>query len=256
MHALIRYVLLIALRDRLFLGMLAAILCSTGLSSVLAATSTIEAHEMTLSFAAATARLILMLGLVVFVAFHLRHAFDSREVDVMLSRPISRPRLVFAYWVAFAVIALLMTLLALAVLYALGPLSLSGYAGWAFSLILEAWLMVAFTLFAALILRSGVATVLAAFGFYALSRMMGFFLVTVSGRTLFSSSVELNTLATRSIEWLSIAVPRLDFFAKTRWLNYGMENPQSDMLLCALQAGIFIPLLLVAAVMDFRKRQF
>ncbi len=255
MSPLIRYVLLTALRDRLFLGVLAAMLCAAGISSVLASTSMIEAHEMTLVFSAATTRLIVMLGLIVFVAFHLRQAFDAREIDVMLSRPISRHRLVLAYWVAFSVVALAICALSAALIYALGPITLAGWSGWALSLLLEAWLVVAFTLFASLILKSGVMTVLSALGFYVLSRMMGFFLVTVGGRTLFTDP-DLDFAARRAIEWLAVAVPRLDFFAKTRWLDYGFDHTATELTLFSAQAAIFIPLLLTAAIMDFRKRQF
>lgn len=255
MKTLIRYVLLTALRDRLFLGMLGGILLGTGISAALAATSMIEIQEMTLAFSAATARLILMLGLIVFVAFHMRHAFDTREIDVMLSRPISRARLVFSYWVAFSFVAAVMSLLVVLVIYLLGPLSHSGFAGWAASLLLEALLVVAFTLFAALILKSGVMAVLGTMGFYVLSRMMGFFLATVGGRSLFDAPM-LNLVARKSTEWLSILIPRLDFFAKTRWLNYGMTDMPQDIVLFCTQAAVFIPLLLIAAVIDFRKRQF
>lgn len=255
MGTLIRYVLITALRDRLFLGMLAATLVATGISAALAATSMIEVREMTLAFSAATSRLILMLGLVVFVAFHIRHAFDAKEIDVMLSRPISRPLLVFSYWMAFCVAALVMTALSAGVVYALGPLSLSGFGTWAFSMLLEAWLVVAFTLFAALVLKSGVITVLTAIGFYTLSRMMGFFLITVGGRSVFEST-ELNMAFKRAIDWLAIIIPRLDFFAKTRWLSYGVEGMPTELVLFTVQSLIFIPLLLTLAILDFRKRQF
>lgn len=255
MSTLIRYVLITALRDRLFLGMLGAILLATGISAALAATSMIEIQEMTLVFSGAVSRLILMLGLVVFVAFHMRQAFETREIDVMLSRPLSRSRLVLSYWVAFSVVAAVMTVLSVLVIYALTPLSLTGYAAWSGSLLLEAWLMVAFTLFASLILKSGVMTVLSTLSFYALARMMGFFLVTVGGRTLFGNA-ELNLYADRAMKFLAILVPRLDFFAKTHWLNYGVADMPADIVLFVGQTLVFVPLLLVAAIIDFRKRQF
>lgn len=255
MATLIRYVLITALRDRLFVGMLAAMLAAVGISAALAATSMIETQEMTLAFSAASCRLILIVGLVVFVAFHLRHAFDTKEIDVMLSRPISRPMLVTAYWTAFCVVATVMTALGAGMIYALGPASQSGFFAWAASLLLEAWLMVAFTLFAALMLKSGVMTVLSSLAFYTLARMMGFFLLTVGGRAI-SQSHELNLAFRQGIDWLAIVVPRLDFFAPTRWLSYGMGEAMSDLLLFCIQAAIFIPLLLFAAIFDFRKRQF
>lgn len=255
MRTVIRYILITALRDRIFISMLAAILLVTGISSALAATSMIEVREMTLAFSGAASRLILMLGLIVFVAFHIRHAFESREIDVLLSRPISRPKLVISYWAAFSVVATIMSLMVTVVMYVTGPLNMAGFMGWAGSLLLEALLMVAFTLFGALILKSGVGVVLAAIGFYALSRMMGFFLATMGGRTLFEKA-EWNLYARWVVDGLAILIPRLDFFAKTRWLSYGMAEGASEALLFVTQTAVFVPLLLAAAIIDFRRRQF
>lgn len=255
MRTVIRYVLITALRDRLFLGILAMILLTVGISTVLAKTSMIEVEEMTLSFSAASSRIILIAGLVVFVAFHLRQAFETREIDVMLSRPLSRTQLILSHWVAFSVVAAIVTVLTALVIYFVGPLDLTGYLGWAVSLLFEAWLVVAFTLFAALILKSGVMTVMTALGFYTLSRMMGFFLITVSGRTLFENP-DLDKWTRWGMELLAMLIPRLDFFAKTRWLSYGFDALPADLWLFTLQALIFIPLLLVAAAIDFRRREF
>lgn len=255
MQTVIRYVLITALRDRLFVGMLAAIILATGISAALAATSMIEVQEMTLTFAAAASRVILMLGLVVFVAFHIRHAFDNREIDVLLSRPISRPMLVLSYWMAFSAVAIVVTTLTVLVVLAMSVLNMAGFAAWAGSLLLEALLMVAFTLFGALILKSGVMVVLTALGFYALSRMMGFFLATMGGRTLFESK-DWNTYARYLVDALAVLVPRLDFFAKTRWLSYGVTDWPHEILLFVGQTAVFVPLLLTAAIIDFRRRQF
>ncbi len=255
MRTVIRYVLITALRDRLFIGVLATIILATGISAALAATSMIEVQEMTLSFSAAVSRVILMLGLVVFVAFHIRHAFDNREIDVLLSRPISRPMLVLSYWMAFSAVATVVTILTVLVVLAIGVLDTVGFAVWAGSLLLEAWLIVAFTLFGALILKSGVMVVLTSLGFYALSRMMGFFLATMGGRTLFES-VEWNSYARHLVDALAVLVPRLDFFAKSRWLSYGVSMWPDEIWLFVAQTAVFVPLLLTAAIIDFRRRQF
>lgn len=255
MRTVIRYVLITALRDRLFVGVLAAIILATAISATLAATSMIEVREMTLAFAAAASRLILILGLVVFVAFHIRHAFDNREVDVFLSRPISRSKLVLSYWVAFSVVAVVVTLLTILVVYVVGAPNPMGFAVWSGSLLLEALLMVAFTLFGGLILKSGVMVVLTSFGFYVLSRMMGFFLATMGGRTLFESTM-MNNYARYTIDALAVLVPRLDFFAKSRWLSYGIAQWPSELLLFVGQTAVFVPLLLTAAMIDFKRKQF
>ncbi len=255
MRTVLRYVLITAMRDRLFIGMLAALILATGISATLAATSMLEVQEMTLAFSAAAARIILMLGLIVFVAFHVRQAFDTREIDVMLSRPISRSKLVFSHWMAFALVALVMTVIAALVIWFVSPLSMEGFLGWSLSLLLEAWLVVAFTLFASLILSSGAISVLVSAGFYVLSRMMGFFIASLEGRTIFESP-EINMMTHKALEAISVMIPRLDFYAKSSWLSYGFDDAMHAMSLVAIQSAIFIPLLLTAAIIDFRRRQF
>src|SRR5688572_3022179 len=106
----IRYVLLTATRDRLFFGLLLGILVAAYISSVLGSTAMLEPAQMTLSFTAASARVIIMIGLIVFIGFHMRNAFDAREIDVLLSRPISRTTLVLSYWLGFITVATLLVI--------------------------------------------------------------------------------------------------------------------------------------------------
>src|SRR3982751_1099619 len=101
----IRYVLLTATRDRLFLGLLAGIIMAAYISSVLGSTAMLETEQMTIAFTAASARVIIMVGVIVFIGFHMRKASDARDIDVLLSRTISPTTLVMSYWVGFATVA-------------------------------------------------------------------------------------------------------------------------------------------------------
>lgn len=250
----IRYVLLTALRDRLFFGLLIGVAFATYIAAVLGSTAMIEMKEMTLSLSAGSARMILMVGLIVFVCFHLRHAFDTKEMDVLLSRPLSRTSLVVSYWLGFAVVALLLVIPIGALLAWLGILNKTGYALWMISLALESLLVVAVALFASFTLRSGVSSVLASLGLYVLMRMMGFFIASSQSSLL--NQVDKSNIAMKYVlKVISVVVPRLDLFGNTQWLLYGAEtHPVLSILLP--QTVIFIPLLLVATMLDFRRRQF
>jgi hypothetical protein len=65
----IRYVLLTALRDWLFIGLFIGVLVATWISAVLGGTAFLEEQEMTITFASGAARVILMIGLIVFRLF-------------------------------------------------------------------------------------------------------------------------------------------------------------------------------------------
>lgn len=250
----IRFVLLTAIRDRLFAGLLVGILFATYISSAMGSTAMLEPQQMTIAFAAAASRIIVMVGIIVFIAFHIRGAFESREIDLLLSRPISRATLVLSYWLGFVVVATLLCLPAMGVLAVLGILDAKGYALWCASLVMESWLVVSLALFAAVTLKSGVVTVLAGLGFYTISRMMGFFVATTKSGMLFETQL-INEVARFVMKAISVVIPRADFFGKGSWLVYGYETLEA-LWLFALQGVIFIPLLLAATIIDFKRKQF
>lgn len=254
MFSNIRYVLLTATRDRLFFGLMVGVLAAAYISSVLGSTAMLEPEQMTLSFTAASARVILMVGMIVFIGFHMRNAFDAREIDVLLSRPISRTTLVLSYWFGFAAVATLLVLPTVILVAAIGTLNTTGFYLWSVSLLLESWLVVSIALFAALTMRSGVGTVLSSLAIYTLSRMMGFFIATTNTGGLFKSE-EINFGARWAMKLISIVVPRLDFYAKSNWLIYGAKS-FDDLNLFLLQSAVFIPLLVAASVIDFQRKQF
>lgn len=248
----IRYILITALRDWLFIGLFAGILVATLVSATLGSTAFLEEKEMTLTFASGSSRLILMIGLIVFVCFHIRNAFDTKEIDVILSRPISRANLVIAYWLGFSFVSLLLVIPVVGILGLIGVLNTAGFAGWALSLLLETFLVVGLALFSSLTLRSAVTSVLACMGFYVVSRMMAFFVVTAQS-PMFNEDKFL--LPKYALVFISTLIPRLDFFAKSQWLIYGFDVAQ-DWIVFVTQAAVFIPLLLLACIADFRRKQF
>lgn len=254
MRTNIRYILLTALRDWLFFALLFGILAATFISQVMGGTALLEPEQMTLSFTAASARVMLMVSVIVFVCFHVRSAFDSKEIDLLLSRPISRTNLVLSYAIGFGVVSTLHGLAAIGAVWYAGPLNGDGFLAWSVSLILEGWLIVMLSLFASLTLRSAVFSVLATFGIYTLARMMGFFTMTVKKASLFEEA-SLNAAVKFGMNAISTVIPRLDFFMKSSWLIYGVES-YNEISRFMLQGTIFIALLLCFAIFDFRRRQF
>lgn len=248
----IRYILITALRDWLFIGLLIGILVATAISATLGSTAFIEEKETTLAFASSSARLILMTGLIVFVCFHIRNAFDTKEIDVILSRPISRSNLVISYWLGFSFVGLLLTIPVIAIIAFIGVGNFAGFVGWAASVLLEMGLVVALALFSAFTMRSAVTAVLGCMGFYVLSRMMAFF-VYASNSGMFNDQKFI--VLKWALQAISTLLPRLDFFAKSEWLVYGLLSSR-DWQVYVAQAFIFVPLLLAATMIDFRRKQF
>jgi ABC-type transport system involved in multi-copper enzyme maturation permease subunit len=250
----IRYIFLTALRDNLFWVLLLGVLAAAIIAHMLGSTAPIDTRQLTISYSSSAARVMIIIGLIVFVCSHLSNAFATHEIDVFLSRPITRSNLVISYWVGFANVALLHVLATVALVALQGVMSWSGYFFWTLSLLLECWLAVALALFASFTLKSGVASVLTSLGLYALSRMIGFFIATTNSAFLFEQRW-VNLLLTYALKGIAIIMPRLDFFTKSEWLVDGLKHSR-ELELFAAQAAIFIPLLLLATIADFRRKQF
>jgi ABC-type transport system involved in multi-copper enzyme maturation permease subunit len=250
----IRYILLTALRDRLFGALMIGVIVCSMVAHLLGGTALVETQEMTLSYVSASSRLVIVSGLIVFACFHVRSAFDTKEIDMFLARPITRASLVFSYWLGFAAVATLLVMPTVGFVALQGLMDKTGFMLWAISLLVECWLAVAVALFASFALRSAVTSVLASIGFYVLGRMMGFFIITTKSAFLFDQQW-INMVLTGVLKGVSIIMPRMDFFAKSEWLIYGIKN-MPDYQWGIMQAGVFIPLLIFATIADFKRKQF
>jgi hypothetical protein len=238
----------------MFWVLLAGILAAGVIAHMLGATAQMNTRELTTAYSSNAARIMIIIGLIIFVCFHLHNAFDTHEIDVFLSRPITRVKLILSYWVGFAYVALIH---AGAVIMLLGTQDIVNWKGfilWSVSLLLECWIVVAVALFASFTLKSSVSSILASFGFYVLARMMAFFVVTTQTTHVFEKQWA-NSIIIYTLKGISMIIPRLDFFAQDNWLIEGVKSVQ-DLEMFIGQAAVTIPLLILATITDFRRKQF
>lgn len=250
MKPTIHLVLITALRDRLFPSLLGLLAVATGVAIYLGSWALFEPAEATVVYVAGATRALVVFGLIVFTAFHIERLYETREIEAILSRALSRGRFIAAYWLGLAAVAILMVL-PIAGVVSIFQLSATGALFWNISLVLEVLIVVAFALFAGLTLERAIPTVFASIGFYALARLVG----------LFSSLSELgrqggiNRVTNPLADAIGYMVPRLDLFGQTRWLVYGPEAGEALTLL-VVQTAVYVPLLLLAALFDLRRKHF
>jgi len=244
------YVLATGLPDRLFRALPAVMLGWLAVAAGLGAATLAEAEAARAVFTAAGLRLIAVSGAVLFLATHLRGAFARREVEFMLTTPLTRAGFVAGYGAGAAVLLLVIAAMATALLALAGPDSPTGLAAWGASLGLELAIIGAATLLAALMLESAAASALAALAFYGLCRMIGGFAGAAESLAPGSPWTRLGQGVT---EALAVLLPRLDLFGQSAWPVQGPPAP-AMMGLLALQAGIWLALIGAAAALDFGRR--
>jgi len=248
--ATIRLVVITAVRDRLFAGLILLLAVSTALSVFLGGTALTEQLETATVFAAGAGRVVLVLGLTIFAALHIQGLFETREIEAVLSRAISRTRFVFAYWLGLACVAV-----ALAAIFGAGILLVANFkAGavlWAGTLMAECVIVMAVAMFAGLMLERATPTVLFTMGFYALARLMGFF---VGIREIATEVSVATTVVKRGLDVVLLFIPRLDLFAQSQWLVYGAARIEWPYL--GAQIALFLALVLAASSYDLGRKQF
>ncbi len=211
-----------------------------------------ETDQFSLVFAGAGLRLTTNMILILFVVFYLRRAFESHDVEYLLSRPISKLQFLLAHFVSFVLLALLASILVTLTLLLL-PSTASGNSLWLWgiSLWLELSLMVTVALFFSMVLSSAVTASMASFAFYVLARLIG----DILGIIATEKSAPFMFLMEKIMFVISIFVPRLDLMAQSNWLLYGVSN-DTNLAVISGQLIIFIAFILSAAYLDLNKRQF
>lgn len=248
MLATVRLVALTALRNRLFAGLLFALIGATALSVFLGGTALIEQAQAVVVFAAGAGRVVLVIGLVVFVAFHVQSMIETREVEGILARALSRGSFVIGYWLGFGLITCVFVAGLAGTLWFVAPNS-SGIPLWGSSLLLECLIVVAVAIFSGLMLERATSCVIFSLGFYALSRLMGLFL----GIRDFMPGAREVRASDYVVDVLALIIPRLDLFAQTSWLVYGDNG---ELLWPFVQGLVFLGLILAASIFDLIRRQF
>lgn len=268
---LVRFILTAALRDRLMITLLVMIVLGASLATFLGGASVSEEASFALVFGAGGLRFLGVIGIVLFVSFYMRRSFETKEVEFLLSRPVSRMTFLFSHALAFMLLALAVALAVAAAVFFLGKPDPGGLAAWGGSIAIELSIMAVTSLFFSLVLSSAAGSALAALGVYVLSRMIG---VLIGIAALPPGNVVFLVL-NKIMDAVSVIVPRLDLMGQTSWLVYGVEGAGDVGLL--LRAGdyartlvstlgitgftltqgvLFIGLLLAASAYDFSRRQF
>lgn len=261
MNATLRYVLISAVRDRLVLGLVGVMLLVLGGSALLGDAALAEGRELTVVLAAGTARVALVFGLVVFIAFHVQDLYETREIEAVLSRPISREMFIVATWAGFAAVAVLLCgVLGLGVAAVLPAsdspaLAWEGFGLWLFSTVLEAMLVAALALFCCLTLERAVFGTIVALTFYMVARLMRFFVGIAERQAELQTDPLLDYIREVAVV-LAHVIPRFDLFGQTSWLVHGAGAEPYGALVLVWQAVVFTPLLLVATMFDLRRKRF
>ncbi|MBL6664787.1 MAG: hypothetical protein ISQ34_02980 [Rickettsiales bacterium] len=254
MKSILKYILLSAIRDKFYIGLLITLGASFGLSIFLGSSALVEQQQMTASFIAGSSRVILAIGMILFVCLNIHRAFENKEVEFIISKAISREKFILGYLLGFLLAASFIFIPLNIAVSIVVKANFYGLVIWSLSLFLELVILICFALLASLILKNSFSAIMASFGFYIISRMMGVFVLAISIPDDVSL-INKNNILQIILKILSAIFPRLDLFAQSKWLNYGFNN-SLVLQIILVQSFIYIALMLFMSFHDFKKKQF
>ena len=253
---LIKYVLLAAIRDRMLWGVVAVSLLGVCLSVFSGSAAIIEQDQFVVTYIGGGVRLLSLIGLVLFVVFYTRKSFDARDVEFLLTRPISRFSFVFSHMIAFMLLSLFAAafLSGLVLIFSKNSVTYNGALLWSLGIFLEFVIVSNTAFFFSMVLSSPVSAGLSTLGFYILSRMMGGLLAISEAHDL-AERVDFFKGLSYLMQCVAVFIPRLDLLVQTNWLIYGNAG-LADWALVIAQGGIFLSLIASATIIDLKRRQF
>jgi len=250
---LIKYVLIAAIRDRLFLSAVIMAVIVISLSIFLGSSAITEQKEFVLVFGSGGLRIAGVAAIVLFICSYTRRAFETREIDYLLSRPVGQPAFLFSHTAAFILISSLIAVLISACVFAIS----AGQAGegfwlWSAGLMAEYMIMACVSLFFSLFLSSLTASALMCGAFYILARLIGQIIGIIDSPSV---SSPLGFVLEPVMSLISIIIPRFDLIGQTSWLIYGPETGIGFGFIM-LQGFLFSAVVISACLLDLLRKQF
>ncbi len=247
------YTLKAVRRDRVMQLMLVLMVLAASASVFLGGAATIEQDKYAIAMAGTSLRTIAVLGLIIFISFFIRRAFDSREIDYLLATPLTRSRMLISFSAAFITVALILAIAIGLFMIVLSRGVTPGLLVWSSSVIVELAITGVMALFFSVVLKSPTISALCSLGLYSLSRMIGVMIGIIEAGLI---SDELSSvIMTPVVKIISVVVPRFDLLAQSAWIVYGNATGV-PLWIFPVQAIVFCTLFLACAAFDLRRSQF
>ena len=249
------YTLLEALRNRLVWLLLLVALAGVGFSGFLEELALTEKREIQLVVLASFLRVASVLLLSTFVVTSMVREINDKGLELALALPLSRSAYLFGKMAGFFGLASLLATTFGLITALLAPTLQSVL--WSVSLILECWIVIAFSMLCVLSFNQVMQALSASAAFYLLTRSI------TTLQFIGTQSAHLNKLDQPQsvsqqiihfmVECLSAVLPHLDNFTRTDWLVYASGSWQTLWPIVG-QSVIYLTLLSGAALVDFYRK--
>ena len=249
--AIARYTVLEAWRNRSGILLIAMVVIAFLASIFVRQQAITESARMQTAFLASVLRVGAVFIIAITVLQGSVREFNDKVLELMLSLDLPRAAYLVGKFLGYALLSVVCAIVvALPLLFLSEPLHV---IKWASVLVLELWIVTALALFCITTFSQLLPAAAFVISFYLLAR-------SISAIKLISHSTLVEPgLASDFAAWLASAIalvlPRLDAFTQTAWLVDATAQPLT-LVAAILQTGVYVLLLLFAAMFDLNRRNF
>jgi ABC-type transport system involved in multi-copper enzyme maturation permease subunit len=244
-----RYTLLEARRNRFLWAVSATVILIAMLSLLARQLAITESDRVQAVFFSAASRAALVFVVCIYVLQGLFRDFQDKVLDLVLSFDMPRWQYVLGKFCGHFLLG--SACAAIAALPLLLLVDAGRVAAWACSLAMELWIVSAAAMFCVTAFSQLLPAASFVLGFYLLARSIA--AIQLMSRSTLSAPGGETELMSGLADALALVLPRLDTFTQTAWLVDAAALPASAPALLA-QTGVFVAMLLAAAMIDLHRR--
>lgn len=249
MFTIARFTLVEAIKNRLFLLAIVAIIILFGLAVFIGELAITETAQIQVVILASALRLFAITIVSLFVITSMVREFSDKGVEILLSLPLPRYEYYFGKLLGYALLSLVMAALAsVPLLFFAGTGAISI---WFLSLCCELLIIIALSLISLFTFTNITSAYIAVMAFYLLAR-------SIESIQLLSASpiLEFKTFSqefmNHLVDIIALVLPDLGSFTNSSWLIYEIEV--AEILPVLLQTVIYFSILVSAGLFDLYRK--
>ena len=249
MFTIARFTLLEAVRNRLFILIMAGVICLFVLAEFIGELSITETRQVQSAILSSLLRVFSISIISLFVITSALRELNDKGLEIILSLPISRHQYLFGKLLGYGGLSLLISIIVSLPLLLYAPTI--PVICWFLSLFCEQALVLSLSLVCLFTFANVTISFIAVMAFYFLSRSMETIRLLSESPILESNAFSQDFIHCL-VDAMALLLPDLGAFTKSDWLAYNVDF--ADMQIVLIQTMIYLTILLSAGLFDLYRK--
>ena len=249
MFTIARFTLLEAVRNRLFILIMAGVICLFVLAEFIGELSITETRQVQSAILSSLLRVFSISIISLFVITSALRELNDKGLEIILSLPISRHQYLFGKLLGYGGLSLLISIIVSLPLLLYAPTI--PVICWFLSLFCEQALVISLSLVCLFTFANVTISFIAVMAFYFLSRSMETIRLLSESPILESNAFSQDFIHCL-VDAMALLLPDLGAFTKSDWLAYNVDF--ADMQTVIIQTMIYLTILLSAGLFDLYRK--